>query len=134
VIALQAGVQELNGGRRKKASPIFVAPRIKNLWWTPAIPHGQKTHCNHGHPYDEANTYRRNMGPGAQGHDLFQRYCKRCLAAKWMRYYRSHRYQFRLYRKAARRRAREQEKAERRVVRETRRVARERGELWAYLP
>jgi len=105
-----------------------------SIWFTPGPTSAQKTHCPHGHPYSEANTYRRNMGPGVQGHDLFQRYCKLCLAAKWRRYYESHRYKFRLYRKAARRRAREKQKAERIAFRETKRVARERGEVWAYLP
>jgi len=130
------GANELNGGHRKKASPVFTAPRIKNLWWTPGPTSAQKTHCPRGHPYDEANTYRRKQSTnwiGATGQVLLQRECKRCLNAKWMRYYRSHRYKFRLYRKAARRRVREAKKAERMRLREARKVARMRGELWAYL-
>lgn len=134
MIASQTEAQELKEGRRYPKSPVVVAPRIQNLWWTPTTANGLKTHCNHGHPYDETNTYYRKKGRGAQGQDLFQRYCKICLAAKWMRYYMSHRYKFRLYRKAARRRLREAQKLERIAFREQKRVARERGELWAFLP
>lgn len=115
-------------------SPAVMVPRIKNLWWTPRTPASQRTQCPKGHPYDEANTYRRQKGTGAQGQPLFQRYCKLCLNAKWHRYYVAHPAKFRRYKQAQRRRTREKLQAERRETRVQRLLARERGELWAYLP
>lgn len=37
---------------------------------------GLKTHCAHGHPYDEANTYRSKT----------QRHCRICMRKNWRRY------------------------------------------------
>lgn len=39
----------------------------------PTAQNARKTHCKHGHPFDEQNTYVHNNG----------RYCRACAAARW---------------------------------------------------
>jgi predicted sulfurtransferase len=49
---------------------------------TGLYPHGHRTHCNHGHPFDEENTATRN--------DCGGRVCRTCAREACARYRASH--------------------------------------------